>query len=221
MTVPTPPAAAPCVRRPAAARRERQVGTVADGVDWAAQDWDDLVPRLLLFAAGRLRRLIWRGDRRGVPPGAPLPEDLVHEAIAKTIAGQRVWDRTAASLFQHLAGVIASDLNHLAMRAENREVRLTATTDDGAGDRGADPPDGAPGPEAMSARHSEERALLAFLAARDPLLEHMARLMLHDDLHGTEELACRLDVPAGEVPNMRKRLRRAAEAFRQALGDGG
>ena len=198
-----------------------QAGTVAEGVDWAAQDWDDLVPRLLLFAAGRLRRLIWRGDRQGVPPGAPTPEDLVHEAIAKTIAGQRLWDRSAATLFQHLAGVVASDLNHLAMRAENQEIRLAVAVGDGTDGGPADLLGGASDPESVSARNSEERALLAFLAARDPLLERMARVMLHDELRGTEELARRLDVPAAAVPNLRKRLRRAAEAFKQVLGEDG
>ena len=89
-------------------------------VDWRAQNWEDLIPRLLLLAISRLRRMSWHGERRGAPPGAAEAEDFVNDAVSKTIAGIRIWNPTACSLFQHLAGVIVSDISHAAQSAENR-----------------------------------------------------------------------------------------------------
>lgn len=41
--------------------------------DWTQADWNDLYPRLLLVAEGKLNRLIWRGTRFGPIPGGKHP----------------------------------------------------------------------------------------------------------------------------------------------------
>ena len=106
-------------------------------IDWAVQDWDDLVPRLLLLAVSRLYRMTWRGRRGEAPPGAAEAEDYVNDAISKTISGVRVWNPGNCTLFQHLAGVIVSDVSHAATSTENRTTM--APPDDPPGDRW--PPD--------------------------------------------------------------------------------
>jgi hypothetical protein len=79
--------------------------------DWTQIDWNDLYPRLLLVAEGKLNRLAWRGSRLGPIPGGQTSHDFVQAAIEKTKGGIRVWN-PEISIFQHLVGVILSDINH-------------------------------------------------------------------------------------------------------------
>ena len=90
--------------------------------DWTQIDWNDLYPRLLLVAEGKLNRLIWRGARFGPVPGGQTSHDFVQAAIEKTKGGIRAWN-PEISIFQHLAGVILSEINHLAIRWK---IRLLA-----------------------------------------------------------------------------------------------
>src|SRR5262245_33436415 len=91
--------------------------------DWTQIDWNDLYPRLLLVAEGKLNRLIWRGMRFGPIPGGHTSYDFVQAAIEKTKEGIRAWN-PEISIFQHLAGVILSDINHLANSVENQITHL-------------------------------------------------------------------------------------------------
>jgi hypothetical protein len=100
------------------------------GVDWTQVDWDDLYPRLLSVAAGRLNRLSWRGKRFGPIPGAKTPKDIVHDAIVKTMTGQRVWNRKY-SLFKHLVGVIYGEISNLVHRFHETD-HLLAMRETGA-----------------------------------------------------------------------------------------
>ena len=176
-------------------------------VDWAAQEWDDLVPRLLLLASSRLARMTWRGVRRGAIPAALQPEDVVNDAIAKTIAGVRVWN-DECTLFQHLAGVVVSDISHAAEAKENR-LGLDGGGDDPHDEAPADRPD----QEQVALWRDQQRRLLSHLAAIEPRLAELARLMLDQDLRETAPLAAALRVPASEIANLRKRLKRATRAW--------
>jgi hypothetical protein len=185
----------------------------APTIDWQAQDWDDLVPRLLLLAVSRLQRMTWRGQRRGPPPGAAEAEDFVNDAISKTIAGVRIWNPQACTLFQHLAGVVVSDISHAAGSMENRST-LREAAGSGAGmSLVADVGDGAPDQESVAVWRSEQRRLLAHLDRVDPGLRAMAELMLTQDMQETADLSRAMDVPAAEVANRRKRLKRAVRAY--------
>lgn len=198
-----------------AAARENAPDDALDASGWAAVDWDDLVPRLLLLAISRLSRMTWRGRRDAVPPGAAEAEDFVNDAIAKTLAGVRVWPRDKCTLFQHLAGVIVSDISHAAEGAENRLTLSDDGREHGDGESGW-PPDAAddrPDQEERALWRSEQRRLLGHLDEIDPRLAELAELILVKDIDGTAELAQRLNCSTNDVANLRKRMRRALRAF--------
>ena len=181
-------------------------------IDWAAQDWDDLVPRLLLLAVSRLYRMTWRGRAGEAPPGAAEAEDYVNDAIAKTMSGLRVWQPANCTLFQHLAGVVVSDIGHAARSMENRHT--VAPPKDPPGDRWPpDTADDAPNPERAAAWRAEQRRLLDHLRGIDPDLAAMAELMLTRDMQESDGLAAALGVPETEIANRRKRLKRAIAAY--------
>ena len=205
----------PAASSEAAGTEEAEVGAAQTGEvevnELAAATWEDVVPRLLLLAMARLSRMTFRGQQGAVPPGAAAAEDFVNDAIAKTLAGVRVWNQNSCTLFQHLAGIVVSDISHAATAAENRLTR----TDDGR-QPGGWPPDLAdqqPGQEEQALWRSEQRRLLGYLDAVDPVLGRMARLMLIEDIDGSAELARRLEVTASDVANLRKRMKRATRAF--------
>jgi hypothetical protein len=191
----------------------------ADGhdINWASVDWDDIVPRLLLLALSRLSRMTWRGRRNTPPPGASEAEDFVNDAIAKTMAGVRVWSREHCTLFQHLAGVVVSDISHAAEAAENR---LTLAHDGLVDDWPPDQADERPGQEDQALWRSEQRRLLGYLDEVDPQLAQMAELMLLEDIDGSAELASRLDCSTSDIANLRKRMKRAVQIFLLAGEDG-
>ena len=179
-------------------------------IDWAVQDWDDLVPRLLLLAVSRLYRMTWRGRAGEAPPGAAQAEDFVNDAISKTIGGVRIWNPDNCTLFQHLAGVVVSDVSHAAGSMENR---ATAAPLDQSENPGPDPADTNPGPAHVAEWRSEQRRLLDHLQTVDPDLAAMAELMLTRDMQETDALGGALGVPDAEIANRRKRLKRAVRAY--------
>ena len=179
-------------------------------IDWAMQDWDDLVPRLLLLAVSRLYRMTWRGRTGETPPGAAQAEDFVNDAISKTIGGVRIWNPDNCTLFQHLAGVVVSDVSHAAGSMENR---ATAAPVGESENPGPDPADAAPGPDHIAEWRSEQHRLLDHLQSVDVDLAAMAELMLTRDMQETEALSGALGVPAPEIANRRKRLKRAVRAY--------
>jgi len=187
-------------------------------VDWRAQNWEDLIPRLLLLAISRLRRMSWHGERQGAPPGAQEAGDFVNDAVSKTIAGIRIWNPAACSLFQHLAGVIVSDISHAAQSAENRVTLRDGGPPMGGASLTATVADGAPSQESVIAWRSEQRRLLDYLEALDADLGRMAELMLVQDMQETAELSRAMAVAPAEVANRRKRLKRALQAY---LAEGG
>lgn len=202
----------PKVIRPVASSgMDMDQGNVA--VDWSAVDWDDLVPRLLLLAMSRLARMTWRGQRGSIAPGAAEAEDFVNDAIAKTMDGVRIWSKSTCTLFQHLAGIVVSDISHAATAAENR---LTLADDGRTEPKGGWPPDQAhdvPDQEQVALWRGEQRRLLDHLRAIDPVMGEMAALILIEDLDHTSELCKRLDRSPAEIANLRKRLKRATNAY--------
>jgi hypothetical protein len=175
-------------------------------VDWAAQDWEDLMPRLLLLAVARLARL------RGVMPGAGEAEDFVNDAISKTMAGVRVWNQATCTLFQHLAGVVVSDISHCLTSTERR-LTVRAPRANGSTSWPPEVADGAPDQEHLAVWISEQRRLLDHLHRLDPLMGRMAELMLVHDLCETSELSPALELGPVEVANLRKRLKRAVRTY--------
>ena len=95
--------------------------------DFGRFPWDDLYPRLLLAALGRLSPAIWRGERRGQVPGGRTAHDAVQTAVEKFLGGERQWNRSK-SAFENLWGAVSSEISNWATSAENR---TTSRTDGG------------------------------------------------------------------------------------------
>lgn len=184
-----------------------------DGIDWKGQSWEDLVPRLLLLASSRLHRMTWRGERRGATPGATEASDFVNDAISKTIAGVRVWKPHACTLFQHLAGVILSDISHAAGSIENRSTLRESADRDSRANAIADSAGNSATNESEILWQFEQRNLLSYLDRLDPALRQMAELMLLHDMTATADLSRSLCIVPVEVANRRKRLKRAVRAY--------
>jgi DNA-directed RNA polymerase specialized sigma24 family protein len=176
-------------------------------IDWPAQDWKQLIPRLYLVAIWRLRR------HKGAVLRVREAEDLVNEAIAKTIEGARTWTPKNCTLFQHLAGVIASDIWHAVNSSESRlRVSQQGCLDGGV----LWPPDIAdetPNQEHVEEWRSEQRRLLDYLNRVDPKIGKMAELTLLHDVKETVDLCRFLDLAPSEVANLRKRMKRAARVY--------
>lgn len=169
-------------------------------VDWGQVAWDDLVPRLTLFAARRLSALVWHTNTADA-------DDFVIEAITKTMQGVRVWNRPTCSLYDHLLGVIASDINHAAESWENRTMRNPGEHEPGElSDCAADP-------ELVATLRFEQTRLLAHLGLLDPVMGKLAELILLEDLNGTDELSQRLGIAPNQVKNLRKRMKRTVLAY--------
>jgi len=174
--------------------------------DWTQIDWNDLYLRLLLVAEGKLNRLIWRGTRFGPIPGGQTSHDFVQAAIEKTKRGIRIWN-PEISIFQHLAGIILSDINHLANSIENQ---VTYCNDE----KVIPIEDHRATPEASAIRRSQEEAFLAFLHAKNPKLRILAFSILHDPVRlGSLELATKLNLSIYQIDSLKRALRRATEEF--------
>lgn len=178
-----------------------------DSIDWAAQDWEDLIPRLLLLAVMRLSRPASHGGRQGATAGSSDAQDVVDEAVAKTLSGRRAWDSDAGTLFEHLAGVVASDISDAARSADSG---LTAATPSrGPLEQGG----GSGDSEQAEAWRSERRRLLDHLYDKDEKLGEMASLILLEDCRDIGELASALEVVPLEIANMRRRMKREVRAY--------
>ena len=93
-------------------------------------DLDNLAKRLVVYAAMLLdSHRAWRGNAASGPPGAPSAQDFVNEAILKYLDGRRKRPPGLA-LDKFLAGVIRSDISHLAEHTESREFHVFLTNAD-------------------------------------------------------------------------------------------
>jgi hypothetical protein len=174
--------------------------------DWTQIDWNDVYPRLLLVAEGKLNRLAWRGSRFGPIPGGQTAHDFVQAAIEKTKGGIRVWN-PEISIFQHLVGIVLSDINHLANSKENQ---ITHCHDE----KVIPIEDHRATPEASAIRKSQEEAFLSFLQAKNPKLRFLAFSILYDPVRlGSLELATKLNLSICHVDSLKRALRRATEEF--------
>jgi hypothetical protein len=185
---------------------------IPNPMDWTRIDWADLYPRLLLVAAGKLNRLSWRGQRFGAIPGGKTATDIVHDAIVKTMSGQRVWNQRQNSLFDHLAGVISSEISHLV---QSRENRTTLRVDE----KIVQLIDHREDPETIAIRKAQEHQFLIHLEKKKPMLRSLAELLLYDANAATPDLIAKLNLSLREIESLKKALRRATEDFLNE-GDG-
>ena len=168
----------------------------SDSIDWEAQDWEDLIPRLTLLAVLRMARAAMDDGRQGVALAIADAEDIVDRAIAETMSGQHPWDQTSDTLYEHLARAVGSGV--LA-----KAGLMTASAD-------GDDPDGD--------WRSQRRQLLDHLYDKDDKFGEMASLMLLENVHQTAELATALEVVPVEIGNMRRRMKREVLDYIAAHG---
>ncbi len=140
-------------------------------------------------------------------------EDFVDDAIDKSMARVRIWNRANCTLFQHLAGVIVSDISHTAQSSHSNFILFDHARPNGSTTWPPDMPDQAPDQEHLTVWLSEQRRLLEHLRAIDPTMGRMAEFMLVQDMCETRDLCQALEVTSSEVANLRKRLKRAVRAY--------
>jgi hypothetical protein len=175
-------------------------------------DWNDIYPRLVLVAEGKLRRLRWG---RGSIPGGLQSGDFVQQAIQKALSGQRKWDNTK-TLPANLWQIISSDISHEVESYENRNV---FSIDDTVNEI----EDSSENPENHIEYMLQLDRLLRYLGSRDPQAMLVANFMITSDITASKELAILLELSASEIENTKKRLRRLCRAYQEDedLGRGG
>ena len=176
--------------------------------DFRLFPWDDLYPRLLLAALGRLGPAVWRGERRGQVPGGRTAHDAVQTAVEKFLGGERRWN-WGRSAFENLWGAVSSEISNWATSAENR----TTTRADGASIVPLRSPQ--PTPEDQALWRSERDRLLRHLRARDAEAGRMAELMLDQGLQGPE-LAAAMGLEQHRADAVKRRLKRQVAAYLEA-----
>jgi DNA-directed RNA polymerase specialized sigma24 family protein len=178
--------------------------------DFRLFPWDDLYPRLLLAALGRLGPAVWRGERRGQIPGGRTAHDAVQTAVEKFLGGERQWN-WGKSAFENLWGAVSSEISNWATSAENR---TTSRTDD---EKVVLLRNSQPTPEDQVLWQSERDQLLQHLRARDAEAGRMAELMLAHGLKGPE-LAEVMGLEQHRTDAIKKRLKRLVAAYLEGEG---
>jgi hypothetical protein len=180
--------------------------------DFRLFPWDDLYPRLLLAALGRLSPKVWRGERKGPIPGGRTAHDAVQTAVEKFLGGERQWnwDRSA---FENLWGAVSSEISNWATSAENL---TTSRADD---ETVVLLQNSQPTPEDEVLWQSERDRLLLHLHTRDSEAGRVAEFMLLQGLKGSE-LAGAMDLEQHKTDAIKKRLKRLVAAYLEAEGEG-
>jgi RNA polymerase sigma factor (sigma-70 family) len=166
--------------------------------DFRFVNWAEEYPKLLLFAAGRLRRLHW-------PRGRPQPHDFVQRAIEKALSGKRTYDRKKR-LLQNLCQIISGDISH---EVESYDSRNVASEDDTV----INIVDYRENPEDTAYYRQLQGKLLEYLDSHDSAARDVADLMICSEITKSSELAAQLGFSVKEIENIKKRLRRLLENY--------
>lgn len=187
---------------------------------WADEiDWPPLVRKLKLFAHGRLSRARWRRGTSGGPPGGKEADDLVHDAIRKTLDGQRTWDPDARTLFIHLAGVIRSDISHLSASRDNTTTLLVDVSGQPSSGNVVSFTSAAKDVDKVLHEERETARVLAYLKTLDSELYALAELIFVKEIRDSIELSTLMRLDIRSLNNLKKRLRRALSVFLEAVDD--
>jgi hypothetical protein len=175
--------------------------TMPDEIDWRQVNMADLHPRLMYFAALKIRRLRWRISRS--------PEDFVHEAIIKTMSGTRPWRQEKRPLLEHLCLVIASDISSAIMKFDNR---LFDSIDTDSGNVIKFPNSQEPSQEDELIEKDLKERFISYLKDKDATLSQLAEIILFQRLSLCEQCSC-MNITNKELENMKRRLYREADRF--------
>lgn len=178
---------------------------------WKSVDWENLIPRLVLFTARRLKGRRWHGVRNGL---GDEEHDIVYEAILKTMDGTRTWNEKKQDLYNHLIGVINSTIdnllngkeNNVTVRVSEKDYYKTLDTHDSCTmerDRLYHDP----------LYERELSNVLKYLGDIDHLIKRLAELILIEGHRDTSYLCHELNIDMGSLNNLKKRLRRALKCY--------
>jgi DNA-directed RNA polymerase specialized sigma24 family protein len=145
--------------------------------------------KLMLIAKGFAKTRL-RGSVLG-------PEDLIQDAITKTLDGRRRWN-TSVSIIKHLDRVMESDAGHEAAMRVARDVHELP-------EDAAEPAAQQPGPEARLQALDEIEDLLALFAGDQPALEFLG---LKGAGLSASEIQCELGIGKTQYDTITKRIRR-------------
>lgn len=147
--------------------------------------------------------MIARGFARNRRCGAAVgPEDLVQDAIVKTLDGRRRWNRRV-SIIKHLDRVMESDSGHVAeQRAAHGSDQLS--------DANTEPATQEPSPEGrLQARETLD--VVTALFANDDDASRLIRLKANG--FSASEIRSRLGIDKKQHETVTKRIRRRLAAF--------
>ena len=174
-------------------------------------DWDDLVPRVRLWAHQFHRRYLSRVR------AAPSPDDLVQEAIAKLFTGQRRLPEDVP-LLTVLINNIQSDIWNFLTREGYTRKDSKGKTRQGGGrhvllEDWMKVQDANQMPANADMRRFSKR--IRELVKEDTLVAQMVDLMLEDALLRPRDFADMLNVPVSEINKAQKRLKRKLKHLRE------
>ena len=176
-------------------------------------DWDDIIPRVRLWAVHFHKRYL-KHIR-----AAPSPDDLVQEAIVKLYTGRRkipdhvplmtvIINNIQSDIWNFLTkeGYTKKDSRGKGRKGWGRHVGLEEWMEEHD--------------ERSVPNQSELKELHAMISSKvkdDPMLQKMVNLLFEDPLLKPRDLARLLEASIKEVNNAQKRLRRRLQDIRQAL----
>lgn len=165
-------------------------------------DWEDLTPRLLLYASHRLsRHAKLRESGRG-------PDDYVQQAVTLVLEGHRSLSPEAGrSPLGFLTGIIDSLISHDDQKTRQHGTRIAFDQMKGA------PPTYEIEGDIIARGEAEQ-----FVSSLNSELQAYARLRLSDKYSTAEEFATALETTVEHVRNLDRRLRRTLGTFPRLKG---
>ena len=175
-------------------------------------DWSDILPRLVLYAEFKVRRLYWRTKEKNTLPDGSTAEDLAQQAIELVFSGDRRWapDKNPDILL-YLKGVVDSLVSHAVKSYEHRyRDQYDEDSEHGVSlDDLSDKETVTPYDELL------EKDILKFLYdnSKDDNNLQLIILCLEEGISKPKVIAETLKIPVSEVNNCKKKIRRLIDKY--------
>lgn len=188
------------------------------------QDWNSLLPQLLLFATKRWARYSSQDNLAGYDPA-----DVVLDAIEKVFTGSRIWDpQKHPDFFEYLTSVIDSEIKNLRMSWHVRRILPTGAPNDEGYLNPLNVSDETPSSSPLKSILLKEKRLQEYTEAvdfiaylqREPLLQNIVRCILFQEITKPLEIVSYLGITPKQFSNSRKKLQRRWEQFRKISSEG-
>ena len=174
---------------------------INDGINWEDFDWANIVDRLTMFAASRIKRMPVNVDCA----------DIVYDAIKKTINSERPWNSGNVELEEHLKGVIRSIVSHIAEANVNRKeifIENNEQFDIFLGHQY-----GEMSPEDNLYEKDMRDNFIDYLSSKDVYMAEMAKIMIEKEISKNIDLAKSMKKSISEINNIKKKLKRESNYY--------